>query len=87
MGHRRTLLRKQTEDTRITKKNRARGHCISAARGVPDRRVFGTVTGTKAFLLSLEIPPRILKRCIDGVIYELDYHYTKGYRVHRQHAR
>lgn len=86
MGHLRTLLRKNYANCPPTKKNRERrGHEISDKPGVSFRRSTPEMKGTKAFLLSIGVPPRILKGRDDGVKLEARYHFTKGWRVATAH--
>lgn len=83
MGHRRTLLRQMTEQTRPTKKNRVGGHKITEARGTQQRRSTPELRGTKTFLARIGVPDRIVRDLVDDVLYDARYHFTKGWRVAR----
>jgi len=81
MGMRRTLIRQQGVGF-VTKKNRVGAHKITEARGTANRRSTPEMRGTKTFLASIGVPKRILKNMVDGALYDVRYHFTKGFRVH-----
>lgn len=80
MGHRRTILRKQ-EIGFVTKKNRVGDHKITEARGVPHRRSTPEIRGTKSMFERIGVPKSVLRALDDTKLYDLRYHFTKGFRV------
>lgn len=72
MGHKRTLLRKQDHQTparRIGKKHSRWRRCTQLTRGV--RGVFERAG----------FPKDVCERMLPEKLYEVRYHFTKGWRV------
>lgn len=81
MGMKRTLLRHQDHLRLPTKKNRVGAHKITEKRSVALRRSTPEMRGTKTFLKSIGVPERFLKRMSEEALYDVRYHFTKGFRV------
>lgn len=82
MGMKRTLLRHQDHLRLPTKKNRVGHHKITEKRSTANRRSTPEMRGTKSFFKSIGVAPSILRAMEDGILYDLRYHFTKGYRLH-----
>lgn len=82
MGMKRTLLRHQDHLRLPTKKNRVGAHKITEKPKTALRRSTPEMRGTKSFLKSIGVPERILRGMKDDALYDVRYHFTKGFRVH-----
>jgi hypothetical protein len=77
----RTLLRHQDHLRLPTKKNRVGAHKITEPPKTALRRSTPEMRGTKSFFRSIELPKSLWNDMKDGVLYDVRYHFTKGFRV------